>query len=363
MESTLSSKNAVTSVMRPLKRRRGRDRKWAARHKVSACTAVNFPWEVVMGFVSDHSRSVILMQMVSKGLRQTLLSDHFFWQRLYSRDFHVKAYLCQRVRDPRFPELKLWKVDLTSLARYIGPLHVDANSKEEILPPKEALTAYIRKWFALQHGPRCGVCGCRHRHEPYWSLGMRVCKLCMAENSLSAYEMSRDYGLEYTEVAARARHRIWYYSIPMGLGEDRVPFHSVHPSHFRAHTQTYMFWRPHLALHYNLPALKSSQRERRRAAEFLVARVRRKWLERVRVDLALHSRCSIDWFLIAAFRNEKTLLADPYRKPGMVGKAFGMDWAFPEQRKASRHTALTGESVEVVVGRLCTNEDSCVAVT
>lgn len=215
--------------MRPLKRQRGRDRKWAMRPKVSACTSVDFPWEVVMGFVRGRARSVILMQMVSKGVRQTLLSDHLFWQRLFARDFHVKAYLYQRVRDPRFPELRLWKADLTSLARYIGPLHIYASAKEEQLPPKEALTSYICKWFALQYGPRCGVCGCRHRHEPYWSLGMRVCRLCMAGNSLSAYEMSRDYALEYTAVASKARHRIWYYSVAAGLGEDRVPFTGVRP--------------------------------------------------------------------------------------------------------------------------------------
>lgn len=82
--------------------------------------------------------------------------------------------------------------------------------------------------------------------------------------------------------------------------------------------------------------MKSAQKERRRAAEFLVARVTRKWLQRLRIHLAEHSRCSIDCFLIAEYRNEKNMLFGPYGKQGMVGKAFGMDWAFPEPRKASR---------------------------
>jgi hypothetical protein len=232
---------------------------------------------------------------------------------------------------------------------------VDKIPDHSKVPPKETLTAYIRKWFGLQFGNRCGMCGCRFRHDIYWSLGMRVCKLCVAAHSVSAYHMEQEYGLNYVEVAAGARNRIFYYSLAAGPTEDRVAVHAAHPSHVQRKVTSYMFWLPHLKAHHDLPALKLLQGERRRAAAVLAGAVRRRWLQGVRAGLALRSRCSIDCFLVAAYRNERRLLSAPYKRPGMEGRAMGIEWAFPESRSRTRLP-------ESLIGRLCANEDSCVVV-
>ena len=348
--------------MRPLKRRRHRGRTWSNRNKLSACTSKNFPWEVVMGFVQSHPRSLILMQMVSKGLRQQIATDHLFWQRIYAKNFFIKSYLCRSVKDPSLPDLSLWKVELTGLARYLGGLHIDRDADAAQLPAMDTLTAYIRKWHRLENGTRCGMCGCRFRHDVYWSLGMRVCRLCMAQNSVSAYEMFHEYGLEYMEVAAKARNRVFYYNLTISPTEDRVSFCGVHPSDFQCRTYNYMFWRPHLAVCYDLPALRNEQRERRRAGALLSAVARRPWVVAQRLRLGQHARCSIDCFVTAVYRNERRRCGHRYGKASLASRPSGSDWAFPEPRSVPRYTARTGKSLKGLARALWANEDSCVPV-
>ena len=348
---------AVEGKARPLRRnKQARDRTWRNRHKVSACTSALFPWEVVVGHLSRHPRSLILMQMVNRPLRQLLASSHAFWQGVYKRNFFYKAYLTKQVRDPRFPQLKLWKNGPLELAYYIGPLHVDPGVPAVDLPPKEVLTGYIRKWFALKHGTRCGLCGCRYRHDVHWSLGRRVCRLCIAGNVVGASELHGTYGLDYSLISKRVARRVWYFSEAPHPGEDKMPWTAVKAGDARA--PQLLFWRPHLEAIFDLPACRREQARRRDAAGLLASVVRRSWLFRTRVWLEQHARRSIDCFLVRVNRNERVRCLAPYAS--FKSATGGPHWAFPEAREHTRYMARTGESVVTLYRRMGDHEDWCV---
>jgi hypothetical protein len=338
-------------ALRPSKQ--ARQRTWKNRHKVSACTSAVFPWEVVLGHLRRHTRSLILIQMVNRHLRHLLATDHMFWQRLYVSNFFVKSFLTKRVRDPHFPTLSLWKKSALDVAYYIGSLHVDQNATQ--LPSMEALTAYIRKWFALRHGTRCGLCGCRYRHDVYWSLGMRACKLCVQDNMVSAYELHSNYGLDFACISREIAKKVFYISVVPLPGEDRMPHTALWGEQAKA--AQYLFWRPHLERLYDLPQKRAEQDERRRSAKLLSSAVRRLWLFQKRVWLEKHSRKSIDCYLVRVFRNERIRALFPYKHAIQPG---GPDWAFPEARARCRHTAHTNEPVAALFRRVWEHEDWCV---
>ena len=103
--------------------------------------------------------------MVSKGLRQQITTDHLFWQRIYAKNFVIKSYLCRSVKDSSLPDLSLWKVELTGLARYLGGLHIDLDANAAELPAMDILTAYILEWHRLENGVCCWMCRCLFRHD------------------------------------------------------------------------------------------------------------------------------------------------------------------------------------------------------
>lgn len=345
-------------AVRPLRRsRHARDRTWKNRAKVSACTSALFPWEAVLGHLGSHPRSLILLQMVNRHLRQLLATDHPFWQRIYARNFFVKSYLAKRVRDPQFPQLQLWKLSTNDVAYYTGGLHVDKGVPATDLPPKEALTAYIRKWFALKHGTRCGLCGCRFRHDVYWSLGKRVCRLCVADNVVSAHELHATYGLDFSLIAKDVARRVFYFTATPAPKEDRVPATRLGAGDAHARAAQYLFWRPHLEKLFDLPERRREQERRRLASCQLAARFRRRWVVQLRAWMERYARKSIDCFLIRLFRNERSRVLFPYKGAATPG---GPDWAFPETRPKTRYTAATGEPVVALYRRVWEYEDWCV---
>ena len=130
----------------------------------------------------------------------------------------------------------------------------ETGIKEE---DKGVFNQYARKVVALQHIGRCGVCGGRrNRHRPFWSLGMRVCVLCLRENLVSGRALSRDHNTslkeliqvdgEDTALIRACELRVFYfmsYTTPR-LREDLT----LNPIDFMGtrSIQLAFFWRPHL---------------------------------------------------------------------------------------------------------------------
>ena len=356
--------------LRPIKRRgKTADRSWHRRSKVSLCISKDFPWEVILKHLEQRPQSLILMQMVDKNLNQVLRTSHDLWKRVYTRHFHYKAYMARRVDDPLFPGLKLWKNGLTGVPYHTGPLPAEgvpgsrAEGEALSFTPafRDSFTSYARRWLALLHGRRCGMCGCRFRHEVYWSLRMRLCKLCVAQNCVSSWELHTAYGLDYATVLRNVAGKVFYFNTVLQQGEDRVAFHAAKPSDLREKRSQLMFWRPHMQRLYDLPSLRVLQTEKRRQALFLCSVVRRRWMRSLRVLFAgKHALKAIDCLLSTAYRNEKKRIMTPYGKAVPKG---GPDWAFPELPLCghTRHFTLTGETQQAMSRRLYAFEDHCVA--
>jgi len=342
---TLVTGDLVVSARRVRKRAPARDRCWQRRHKVSSCLSKDFPWEIVLRFLQGHPRSLILLQMVDRNLRQVLSCDHLLWAGIYRRHFFYKAFMSVRVRDQRFPELSLYKEGLTGVPYHTGGMPGDVDPAFNTHEFKERFSAYVRLWHALIHGTRCGMCGCRYRHDVYWALGKRVCKLCMAQNSISDSELFERYGLAFSEILPVIKGMVFYYMLASTAQEDRMAFYTTRPQDLLDRRVQHMFWLPHIAALFDLDALREAQVGRRRAASLLCGYVRKAWVFRQRV--ALSGLRSIDCLLLEAYKNEKRRM--------MLARTVckgGPEWAFPNPlNSSSRHTRLTGEPEHVFFRR------------
>ncbi len=345
----------AVSARRVRRRSPARDRSWQRRHKVPSCLSKDFPWEVVLRFLQDHPRSLILLQMVDRNLRSVLSTDHLLWARIYKRHFYYKAFMSVRVRDPRFPALSLYKEGLTGVPHHTGGVPGDADPACNTPEFRERFTAYARQWYALYYGTRCGVCGCRWRHDVYWALRMRVCKLCMAQNSISDSELFDRYGLAYSEIHSAIKGRVFYYQLACTATEDRMAHHTARPSDLRDRRTQHMFWLPHLSALFDLESHRRAQEGRRAAAAVLCGYVRKAWVFRLRVTLS--GLKSIDCLLLEAYRNEKRRLLVQVSAP-----KGGPEWAFPDPRSSrSRHAWRTGETDHAFFRRFYEFSDYCVA--
>lgn len=360
MDKTISlvTGNLVVSARRVRRKRKTRDRTWQRRQKVSSCTSKDFPWEIVLRHLQDHPRSLILLQMTDKNLRQVITTDHLLWAGIYRKHFYYKAYTSVQVTDPRFPALRLFKEGLTGAAFHVGGIPGDADPEVNTPEFKTAFTAYARQWYALYHGTRCGMCGCRYRHEIYWSLKMRVCKLCVAQNSISDAELFDRYGLAYSEILPRIMGKVFYFQLACSASEDRIAHHTLRPVDVRNRMSHHMFWLPHMRSLFDLEKERRSKEERRRAAEILCGYARKAWIFRQRV--ALSSLKSIDCFVFEAYRNEKRrALWQPVVYKG------GPEWAVKSEWLhrcgfIARHTRRTGEGENVFYRRFYNHSDRVV---
>lgn len=350
---TLVTGNLVECARRVRRKRPTRDRSWQRRRKVSSCLSKDFPWEVVLRFLQGHPRSLILLQMVDRNLRQVIAADHLLWAGVYKRHFFYKAFMSIRVRDPRFPALSLYKEGLTGVPYHTGGIPGDADPAFNTPEFKERFTAFARQWHALLHGTRCGLCGCRYRHDVYWALRMRVCKLCVAHHSISDRELSERYGLAFSEILGTIKGKVFYYLLSATAQEDRMAFSTVRGLDLQDRRPQHMFWLPHLARIFDLDALREAQAGRRRAASLLCGYVRKAWVFRQRV--ALSGLRSIDCLLLEAYRNEKRRMT----APGNAWKG-GPEWAFGNPLHSGRHFRRTGEPEHVFFRRFYDFSDYCV---
>ena len=331
------------------KRPRPRDRAWQRRPKVGSAISGNFPWEIVLKFLTNHPRSLIILQLVDRNLRAVLRDNHLLWIAIYKKHFYYKAFMNRRVRDPLYPGLKLYKEAVTGVPHHTGALPGDRDG-DGLVPGM--VSDYVRRWYALLHGMRCGMCGCRYRHEVYWSLRMRVCRLCMAQNSASQIELFERYGLYYTEMQGEIKGRVFYYSLSVTPTEDRVAFHQVEDMHRHS---AHMYWLPHLRKIYDLDALRRQHLERKAAAARLCAYVRKGWVLEQR---KANPHKSVDRVLITLYRNERWR-GQPLGQHAWRG---GTEWAFGRAAvcKVSRHTQRTGQTCQAFFSQHGQFEDCCV---
>ena len=335
------------TAIKPLKpQKRTHARSWPHRPKVSACLSANFPWEIVLSFVQGHHRSVIILQMVCRSLYHSITTNHLFWSDWYSKNNYPHHFLIKKVEDAAYPALSLFKASLTGLPMHTAPfLHLlhDAN-----------FTSYVRRLFALMHGTRCGVCGCRRRHEPYWSLRMRVCKLCMAQNTISSQTLFQKYGVDYSDIAADIAGRVFYFNMSVNVVNDRVSFSEALPHEMRNKAVQYMFWLPHLSKILDLPTLRMEQLKRREAGSRITAALKRVYIISQRIRF--RDRHSVDCVMLSLYRNEKRRLTNPYRRFFVNG---GVEWGFPEppHSKKCKYTFRNQEGTDRLFKRLSDWED------
>lgn len=337
MEKYLKKQHYVaTRSMQPKKR--NRDRQWKTRPKVSSNLSKDFPWEVVLRFLKDHPRSLILLQMVDKNLYNLISTDNKMWLSIFRREIKHTAYCIRTIQDPVYPNLRLWKPALNGIPVYVGPLRGDPDESKLPFGFDVSFSSYVRRTFALKHGTRCGLCGCRHRHDLYWSLRMRVCRLCMENNSISGEALSRKYGIDYSDMLVKHKGQVFFYSCNIASGEDRVSMHSMTRADIGVKSTTYMFWLPHLRSFLDLPALYQQQAARRRAAVVLSNAVKRRWgtLQR-NIFATKKAHYSIDCLLLVLYRNEKKRFTHPYGVASITG---GPAWAFSECPR-SGHSKIT----------------------
>lgn len=340
-------------------KRSARCRQWARRPKVAACLSKDFPWEVVLRFLRFHPRSLILLQMVDKNLRHLLTTDHLFWLSVFNREMKNTAFCNRSVSDPHYPQLKLWKYGLHGLPVHVGPVWGDTEPLPEGF--NVAFTSYVRRAYALMHGTRCGLCGCRYRHELYWSLRMRVCRLCMRANVISGDELSLRYGVDYSDLLVRHKGRFFFFSsVACCVRNDCVPTVDGIHGMMRQSMPVYLFWVPHLKNLVDLPAMYRLQAERRMAVGRLVGAVRRLWVTSLRLTFSTsRAGSSIDSLVIELYRNEKRRIAYPYGLPRVC--AGGPAWVFPDRPRSGQCKVTARTSMDVARFRRLMNDlEDCV---
>ncbi len=316
-------------LTRPMEsKKRNRGRQWKHRPKVSSTLSRDFPWEVVLRFLEYHPRSLILLQMVDKNLNQLLSSDSKLWLSKFNKEIKFTAYCVRSITDPVYPNLKMWKPHLTGLPVYIGPLRGDADDSALGFGFDACFSSYVRRVYALKHGTRCGMCGCRHRHEPYWSLRMRVCRLCMEGNTISGELLSRKYGVDYSDLLVQHKGKFFFFSTNV-MNDDRVSVHGMTQKDVHARNNTYLFWLPHLTKFLDLPSLCRQQNDRRQAAVGLSSIIKRRWVTLQRTIYGtVKAHYSVDCLLLSLYRNEKRRLINTVYSPSIGGAS----WSFGSGR-------------------------------
>jgi hypothetical protein len=135
------------------------------------------------------------------------------------------------------------------------------------------VVAHGRKSLRLNYVHRCGGCGARGKHTPFWGLNMRVCASCRTDSFVSSAELSEDCGIDFWRALPDIAGRVYYYTV-QGRNRGQIDHCSASP-HARLsleravaaklHPGLVFFWRPHLeAVFGDLGARKVAWREERR---------------------------------------------------------------------------------------------------
>lgn len=359
------SEQRETALM-PLKKRNRPDiRHWPRKKKVGSNISKEFPWEVIIWHLAKSAGGVhalVMLQMVDKNVRAVVAADHLLWTHVYKQFVYKRKvpFMMRTVQDPRFPSMLLQISSPGDLPLHSGLIPGDALYADS--PARnEEFSRYVRKIVALKFGRHCGMCGARHRHQPYWQLGMRVCTLCFAHNSISAGRLFRDYGVHFADVIAKRHERVFYFQIAPGeksakiSGADQKCMWELRE--FSYHHGSFMAWLPHVKEEMLLDLRREEMPGRKEAAQRLSSALRRRWLLALRQRTADRKRPSVDGMLLAMGENEKKRLMQPYggaRRETV--HAMGFSWAQPwhqtRNNDSSRVRVVTGVSAEVIHKRL-----------
>lgn len=247
-------------------------------------------WQSIAATLAAGSpRHLLLLSAVSRATRQAVNDDHALWIRLLadSEDRLWKAaavsgfYRVATSVPLHFVSLSPCPDFLNNYCRHrvaelrqyrkrsLACIDLPALPREQIL----ALSRHSRKRVCLQEAQRCGVCGARRHHYPFWGLGMRVCKLCLKQNLVSGSALYLDYGIDFTrdQLVRSMADRVFFFGVEKKDAFVRDYF-SHNPADFAAPAppgeQTF-FWKPHLARLIDLPAAA----DRLRLARSLVPRI------------------------------------------------------------------------------------------
>jgi hypothetical protein len=339
----------------PKKSRKSRE--WKNRNKVSSNLSKDFPWEIILSHLQGHARSLILLQMVDKNLYHLISTDHVFWLKQFKRHLSNKAFCVQQVSDPLYPSLRLWKSHLHGIPVHSGILRGDHD--DALLPFgfDQCFTSYVRRAFALANGTRCGMCGCRYRHEPYWSLRMRVCRLCVEANTLSSDELCCKYGVDFSDLVVQLKGRIFFFPLSNSGRDDRLQMHYLSKTQ---KTFTYLFWKPHLEQFLDLSSLCQKQKQRKQAVQLLCTAIKRRWILHQRSIYAVKMQhYSIDCLVLSIRRNERSRVVNRY---GMQVVKGGPSWAFSDRTQCgfSKFTARNNKPIAAFCQTINDGVDSVV---
>ena len=364
--------------MVPAKRRRIRS--WKNRKKVSVCISSNFPWNLIFKFLKDHPRSMILIQMVDKNFSHVVRTDFPLWKGVYLKLIHERyldCYHLKRVRgaDPD-PCLRLYKSGLTKLPTHDGNIllapNLDFTKAEQVV-----FIRYARRALALKFGHHCAMCGCRYRHELYWSLGMWVCRLCMAENTVSTRGLWTRYGLTLSDIMGQIAGKVFFFHLSSHNSDQRVLYHDVTPPQKKGHGWTEkndgtytMFWLPHLSKVINLEACHAKHTEKKQAATLLTAGIKLAFVNITRAKYGnipnQRRRSCIHHLMLALQANEKQRIINENKtKEAQYGDVCS--WAFEGNptvtgRGGNHHWATHKQTRENFWQQVARNEDVPVLV-
>jgi hypothetical protein len=336
-----ANRGRTESILLPLKKRNPQYiRAWPHKKKVSSNLSREFPWEIILGHLKKDTQGIhalVMLQMVDKNLNQTITSNLPLWTELFKK-YIYRSYFNTSLRcmnDFRFQRLLL----RTSI-NYPVPIHTglipgDPSYADQPDRNKE-FSDYVRKAVALKIGKHCGLCGARHRHVPYWGLGMRVCSLCFAHNSISALSLYHDYGLHFMDIIRNHYEDIFYYEMSCNETDCRITFWNTNGMHKECSNNAlnskgshHMIWRPHLEKVMDLVKIKQDHKVRKEASQTLCSAIKRHWILLQRKKAASRSkRPSIDAFLINLNQNETKRLIHPYGRPMETCIVLGMLYAF-----------------------------------
>ena len=365
----VSSTNIQTMPLLPARslcpKKRSKGRQWKTRSKVPSNISKDFPWEIILSFLNRHARSLILLQMVDKNLHSIITTNHQLWLGIFKSRLNHLSTCIQEIKDPLYPTLRLWKSHLNGIPVYNGVLKGDPGDYLLADGFDAAFTSYVRRAFALMHGTRCGMCGCRYRHDAYWSLRMRVCRLCMEANTISSDELCFKYGVDYSDLILKAANKVFYFMVNNTGRDERVGVHFVrnnlelYQSEFaRNRSVVYLFWVPHLTNLIDLPALCQQQKKRKEAASILSAVLQRNFILQQRHLYANKKHNSIDSLVLVIRRNERKRHHVPYAACTVPG---GPSWCFPDRPRCghNKFTARNGKPLPVFY-RLIESSTDCV---
>jgi hypothetical protein len=329
--------------MLPLSRaKRRRTRQWVHRKKVSAIMSERFPWNVVFGHLKGHPRSLILVQMVDKNFSGLIRADVVLWKEVYILHIHDR-YMFNPVNVPHNHGcLRLYKGhNLTDIPTHDGNSYLAPNmdfAKE--CGCEDHFSSYVRKALALKFGHHCCLCGCRYRHKAYWSLGMRVCGLCMAANTITTSRLWQDYGLTMSDIMGWIKNKVFYFTVTGREMESHpcVPFEDsqikvwwsggMETGEWKTGTSAActVLWLPHLRKAVDLASFKEGHKDRKEAAMFLTSAIRRNYITRMRnVFWNLpRRRKHVDLLVQKLYQNEKARAVVEPRPPlDCLSWAFG----------------------------------------